>query len=80
MFDDFGGFNDFNNGLDGFGCMNDLYYQQDAMQQDLFQQQTEQFQQQQFDSMRQQQDEFQQRVMTEQNQSLFRKIIDFIFF
>ena len=36
MFDDFGGFNDFNNGLDDFGCMNDLYYQQDAMQQDLF--------------------------------------------
>lgn len=31
MFDDFGGFNDFNNGLDDFGCMNDLYYQQDAM-------------------------------------------------
>ena len=80
MFDDFGGFNDFNNGLDDFGCMNDLYYQQDAMQQDLFHQQTELFQQQQFDSMRQQQDEFQQRVMTEQNQSLFRKIIDFIFF
>ena len=75
MFDDFG----FNSGFDDFS-MNDLYYQQDAMQQDLFQQQTEQFQQQQFDSMRQQQDEFQQRVMTEQNQSLFRKIIDFIFF
>lgn len=50
MFDDFGfngGFDDFNSG------MNDLYYQQDAMQQELFQQQ-------QFDSMRQQQDEFQQ--------------------
>ena len=79
MFDDFGGFNDFNNGLDDFGCMNDLYYQQDAMQQDLFQQQTEQFQQQQFDSMRQQQDEFQQ-VAAANNQSLFRRIIDFIFF
>lgn len=36
MFDDFGfngGFDDFNSG------MNDLYYQQDAMQQELFQQQ-----------------------------------------
>lgn len=74
MFDDFG----FNSGFDDFS-MNDLYYQQDAMQQDLFQQQQDQFQQQQFDSMRQQQDEFQQ-VTTEQNQSLFRKIIDFIFF
>ena len=70
MFDDFGfngGFDDFNSG------MNDLYYQQDAMQQD-------QFQQQQFDSMRQQQDEFQQQVTTQQNQSLLHRIIDFIFF
>ena len=71
MFDDFGGFDDFS--------MNDLYYQQDAMQQDLFQLQQDQFQQQQFDSMRQQQDEFQQ-VAAANNQSLFRKIIDFIFF
>lgn len=74
MFDDFGfnsGFDDFNNDF--------MYCQQDAMQQDLFQQQTEQFQQQQFQEMRQTQDEFQQ-VTTEQNQSLFRKIIDFIFF
>ena len=47
MFDDFG----FNSGFDDFS-MNDLYYQQDAMQQ----------------------------VMTEQNQSLFRRIINFIFF
>lgn len=31
MFDDFGGFNDFNSGFDDFGGMNDLYYQQDAM-------------------------------------------------
>ena len=70
MFDDFGfngGFDDFNSG------MNDLYYQQDAMQQELFQQQ-------QFDSMRQQQDEFQQQVTTQQNQSLLHRIIDFIFF
>ena len=66
MFDDFG--------------MNDLYYQQDAMQQELFQQQQNDFQQRQFEEMRQQQDEFQQQVTTEQNQSLFRKIIDFIFF
>lgn len=80
MFDDFGGFNDFNSGFDDFGGMNDLYYQQDAMQQELFQQQTEQFQQQQqFELMRQQQDEFQQ-VATANNQSLFRRIIDFIFF
>ncbi len=70
MFDDFG----FNSGFDDFS-MNDLYYQQD-----LFQQQTEQFQQQQFDSMRQQQDEFQQQVTTQQNQSLLHRIIDFIFF
>ena len=75
MFDDFG----FNSGFDDFS-MNDLYYQQDAMQRDLFQQQTEQFQQQQFDSMRQQQDEFQQQVTTQQNQSLLHRIIDFIFF
>lgn len=80
MFDDFGGFNDFNSGFDDFGGMNDLYYQQDAMQQELFQQQTEQFQQQQqFELMRQQQDEFQQ-VAVANNQSLFRRIIDFIFF
>ena len=80
MFDDFGGFNDFNSGFDDFGGMNDLYYQQDAMQQELFQQQTEQFQQQhQFELMRQQQDEFQQ-VAAANNQSLFRRIIDFIFF
>lgn len=72
MFDDFGGFDDFS--------MNDLYYQQDAMQQDLFQLQQDQFQQQQFDSMRQQQDEFQQQVTTQQNQSLLHRIIDFIFF
>ena len=50
------------------------------MQQDLFQQQTEQFQQQQFQEMRQQQDEFQQQVAAANNQSLFRRIIDFIFF
>ena len=80
MFDDFGGFNDFNSGFDDFGGMNDLYYQQDAMQQELFQQQTEQFQQQQqFELMRQQQDEF-QHVAAANNQSLFRRIIDFIFF
>ena len=80
MFDDFGGFNDFNSGFDDFGGMNDLDYQQDAMQQELFQQQTEQFQQQQqFELMRQQQDEFQQ-VAAANNQSLFRRIIDFIFF
>lgn len=78
MFDDFGGFNDYNSGFDDFS-MNDLYYQQDAMQQDLFQQQTEQFQQQQFKEMRQQQDEFQQ-AATQQNQSLLHRIIDFIFF
>ena len=66
MFDDF--------------SMNDLYYQQDTMQQELFQQQQDQFQQQQFETMRQQQDEFQQQVTVEQNQSLFRKVIDFIFF
>ena len=70
----YGGFDDFNSG------MNDLYYQQDAMQQELFQQQQDQFQQQQFDSMRQQQDEFQQQVTTQQNQSLLHRIIDFIFF
>ena len=75
MFDDFG----FNSGFDDFS-MNDLYYQQDAMQQNLFQQQTEQFQQQQFQEMRQQQDEFQQQVAAANNQSLFRRIIDFIFF
>ena len=76
MFDDFGsGFDDFNSSI------NDLYYQQDAMLQDLFQQQTDQFQQHhQFELMRQQQDEFQQQVTTEQNQSLFRRIVDFIFF
>ena len=69
MFDDFGsGFDDFNSSI------NDLYYQQDAMLQDLFQQQH------QFELMRQQQDEFQQQVTTEQNQSLFRRIVDFIFF
>ena len=72
MFDDFGGLNDFNSGFDDFS-MNDLYYQQDTMQQELFQQQ-------QFETMRQQQDEFQQQVTVEQNQSLFRKVIDFIFF
>lgn len=76
MFDDFG----FNSGFDDFS-MNDLYYQQGAMQQDLFNQQTEQFQQQQqFELMRQQQDEFQQQATEVNNQSLFRKIIDFIFF
>lgn len=69
MFDDFG----FNSGFDDFS-MNDLYYQQDAMQQDLFNQQ------QQFELMRQQQDEFQQQATEVNNQSLFRKIIDFIFF
>ena len=79
MFDDFGGLNDFNSGFDDFGCMNDLYYQQDAMQQEVFQQQQDQFQQQQFETMRQTQDEFQQ-VVAANNQSLFRKIIDFIFF
>ena len=77
MFDDFGGLNDFNSGFDDFS-MNDLYYQQDTMQQELFQQQQDQFQQQQFETMRQQQDEFQQQVTVEQNQSLFRKVIDFI--
>lgn len=65
MFDDFG--------------MNDLYYQQDAMQQELFRQQQNDFQQRQFEEMRQQQDEFQQ-VTTQQNQSLLHRIIDFIFF
>ena len=60
MFDDFGGFNTFDDFNDDF-----MYQQQDMMQQDLFQQQ---------------QDEFQQQVMTEQNQSLFRRIINFIFF
>ena len=79
MFDDFGGLNDFNSGFDDFGCMNDLYYQHDAMQQEVFQQQQDQFQQQQFETMRQTQDEFQQ-VAAANNQSLFRKIIDFIFF
>ena len=74
MFDDFG----FNSGFDDFS-MNDLYYQQDTMQQELFQQQQDQFQQQQFEAMRQQQDEFQQQVTT-QNQSLFRRRVDFIFF
>lgn len=74
MFDDFG----FNSGFDDFS-MNDLYYQQDTMQQELFQQHQDQFQQQQFEAMRQQQDEFQQQVTT-QNQSLFRRIVDFIFF
>lgn len=75
MFDDFG----FNSGFDDFGCMNDLYYQQDATQQEVFRQQQDQFQQQQFETMRQTQDEFQQ-VAAANNQSLFRKIIDFIFF
>ncbi len=75
MFDDFG----FNSGFDDFGCMNDLYYQQDATQQEVFRQQQDQFQQQQFETMRQTQDEFQQ-VAADNNQSLFRKIIDFIFF
>ena len=74
MFDDLG----FNSGFDDFG-MNDLYYQQDAMQQELFQQQQNDFQQRQFEEMRQQQDEFQQ-VTTQQNQSLLHRIIDFIFF
>ena len=74
MFDDFG----FNSGFDDFS-MNDLYYQQDAMQQELFQQQQNDFQQRQFEEMRQQQDEFQQ-VTTQQNQSLLHRIIDFIFF
>ena len=74
MFDDFG----FNSGFDDFS-MNDLYYQQDTMQQELFQQQQDQFQQQQFETMRQTQDEFQQATAAN-NQSLFRKIIDFIFF
>lgn len=74
MFDDF----EFNSGFDDFG-MNDLYYQQDAMQQELFQQQQNDFQQRQFEEMRQQQDEFQQ-VTTQQNQSLLHRIIDFIFF
>lgn len=59
--------------------MNDLYYQQDATQQEVFRQQQDQFQQQQFETMRQTQDEFQQ-VAADNNQSLFRKIIDFIFF
>ena len=68
MIDDFGGFNTFDDFNNDF-----MYYQQDAMQQDLFQQQ-------QFELMRQQQDEFQQQVTTEQNQSLFRRIVDFIFF
>lgn len=74
MFVDFG----CNSGFDDFG-MNDLYYQQDAMQQELFQQQQNDFQQRQFEEMRQQQDEFQQ-VTTQQNQSLLHRIIDFIFF
>ena len=74
MFDDFG----FNSGFDDFS-MNDLYYQKDTMHQELLQQQQDQFQQQQFEAMRQQQDEFQQQVTT-QNQSLFRRIVDFIFF
>lgn len=74
MFDDFGGFNSFDDFNNDF-----MYQQQDMMQQDLFQQQTEQFQQQQFQEMRQQQDEFQQ-AATQQNQSLLHRIIDFIFF
>lgn len=74
MFDDFG----FNSGFDDFS-MNDLYYQQDAMRQELFQQQQNDFQQRQFEEMRQQQDEFQQ-VTTQQNQSLLHRIINFIFF
>ena len=80
MLGDFGGFNDFNSCFVDFGGMNVLYYQQDAMQQELFQQQTEQFQQQQqIELMRQHQDEFQQ-VAAANNQSLFSRIIDFIFF
>ena len=70
MFDDFG----FGGGFDDFS-MNDLYCQQDAMQQ----QQQNDFQQRQFEEMRQQQDEFQQ-VATQQHQSLLHRIIDFIFF
>lgn len=65
--------------FDDFGGMNDMYYQQDAMQQGLFRQQQDQFQQQQFQEMRQTQDEFQQ-ATTRQNQSLLHRIIDFIFF
>lgn len=74
MFDDFG----FGGGFDDFS-MNNLYCQQDAMQQELFQQQQNDFQQRQFEEMRQQQDEFQQ-VATQQHQSLLHRIIDFIFF
>ena len=59
MFDDFG----FGGGFDDFS-MNDLYCQQDAMQQELFQQQQNDFQQ----------------VATQQHQSLLHRIIDFIFF
>ena len=44
MFDDFG----FGGGFDDFS-MNDLYCQQDAMQQELFQQQQNDFQQRQFE-------------------------------
>ena len=60
MFDDFGGFNTFDDFNNDF-----MYQQQDMMQQELFQQQ---------------QNDFQQQVTTEQNQSLFRRIVDFIFF
>ena len=75
MFDDFGGFNTFDDFNNDF-----MYQQQDMMQQELFQRYLNDFQQRQFEEMRQQQDEFQQQVTTEQNQSLFRRIVDFIFF